>query len=179
MGKILAIAVLALAAAPAVALAQAGTETAPSDVKGWQAATWGMTEQQILDAFPGQVVRMEKPGPPNAARNDTRVTLHIPKYEINGVDYGVNFGFDKDGRLSLVALAADLKQGSELVFSGLSKLLTERYGAPTTDNHTLRKRDTIWRLKSTTIELGYLRIAGVAELVTLMYAPPSPEANKL
>jgi hypothetical protein len=30
-----------------------------------------------------------------------------------------------------------------------------------------------------TIDLEYLRITGVAGLVTLMYPPPSPEGNRL
>jgi hypothetical protein len=137
-----------------------------------------MTEQQVLDLFKGQAVRSDKPGPPDPARNDSRVTLRIPKYQINRVDYDVNFGFDKDGSLSFVALGT--MKGNELVFSELSKLLTERYGAPTTENRALNKRQAIWRLPSTVIDLGYLRVAGgAAEVVTLLYAPPSPEGSKL
>jgi hypothetical protein len=177
---------LALAAvvAPSSAGAPPSPEPSPSsavvatDAKGWRAATWGMTESQVLEAFPGEVVRMEKPGPPDP--HGTRATLTIPRFEIARADYAVNFGFDKDGALSFVGLVSAIKPTNEAAFETLRNLLTERYGAPTTEDRTRIKRQAIWRLPHTVIDLTLLRLAaGTIEVVSVSYAPPSAEGGKL
>jgi hypothetical protein len=153
-----------------------------------------MTEQQVLDAFKGQAVRLEKPQPTDP-RKDRTVKLTIPKYEIDGTSYDVRFGFNKDGGLNVVTLmsmvyrnqdAAVISRGegasllrTAAAFDALTKLLTQRYGAPTSQTGGPRKREAMWSLPSTIIELGYMYSAMVMEVVTLTYSPPSSEGNKL
>jgi hypothetical protein len=159
------------------AVAAAAPPEAPPDTKGWREATWGMTQQQVLDAFKGEVIR-NRPTPSLApVRPEGKGKLEIPSYEINGAPYAVSFGFDDADHLTFVFIASI--KSSQAAYAGLSKLLTEKYGPPTTEDRGPKTRKTLWRLPSTTIELEYELLYDVAETLTLNYAPRSAEGGKL
>ena len=173
------------AAAPPALVAQEAT-----DPNGWRAAVWGMTEGEVLAAFPGEVVKARKP----ETYRDSRVaTLEIPRYEVSGTTYRVLFGFDGLGYLASVSLFPfdSIAPGvaHEAAFNALEGLLIEKYGKPittkdTTPSRTSVSRERTWRLPRTVITLTYFKAAGFGtvkgfDMLLLNYAPPDKEAEKL
>jgi hypothetical protein len=67
----------------------------PVDPGGWTKAKWGMTPDQVKDAFP-QATQIQDMGSP---------TLGIPGYVIENRKFSAAFGFDKDNHLASVHLA--------------------------------------------------------------------------
>jgi len=171
---------LAGACVLAIATARAGD----LDVTGWRSATWGMTEEQVLAAFPDEAKRLEKP---EHFSSGTVAPVGIPDYEIKGRMYRVLFGF-ADGKLALVSIgpADNVKQGvsHEVQFGSLEDLLIEKYGKPISEKNDADSRDRMWRFNSSTISLSYFSIPSFgkvkgADSLSITYAPRSKDANKL
>jgi hypothetical protein len=141
------------------------------DANGWSKAKWGMTDSQVLAAFPGEA-RKEESG----SGTEGLVGLaSIPKTRIGEHDFEVTFFFVSKSRTLQevhldwrVDLYSNTKSGSELPpsasdFDDLEQLLIQKYGKPASKHvenpkpHDLEKKAS-WVLPSTTIVLDYFEI---------------------
>jgi hypothetical protein len=137
------------------------------DLDGWRAAEWGMTESDVLAAFAGEAVRLEKA----EHFKDTIGSVAIPKYEIQSTEYRVPMD------------NTTLGVSHEVPFGSLENLLTGKYGKPTSAKDERVVRSRMWRLPRTVISLNYLfaefGTVKRIDMLILTYQPPSKEANKL
>src|SRR5258708_16922423 len=79
-------------AAP-IATTTTTTTTVPPPPSAWRGARWGMTQAEVLAAFPSEVQRLPQPanfGPPGGGSTD----VAIPTYEINGMSFRDLVGFE-------------------------------------------------------------------------------------
>ena len=130
----------------------------PSDVKGWTATTWGMTEGEILKALPAQASQLAKP----VKYADRAATVGIERLTINHTDFIVDFLPDQQGRLDRVLLRPVSENPLESVFQTLAASLTEKYGPADFKDPTsgpVQKRIMRWTFPSTTIELLFTNMS--------------------
>ncbi len=130
------------------------------DVQGWREAKWGMTEDEILKAFKGEAVHLDK------AQDWDQLNLYasigINNYDINGDKYNVYFAMDKTAKtLKMIQIyAADKQYGLfQMRFKNLEPIFTEKYGAPSFKDNSDRivnKSVVAWYFPSTKIELQYM-----------------------
>jgi hypothetical protein len=137
----------------------------------WNEARWGMSENEVSEAFKGQV----SPLPPDkAARSEDGHSAHsvlqIREYDIDGRKFSVQFLFNSGHKLETVhlSLLSDNPYITDAAFKDLEARLTEKYGpaAFKSDDDSLGQsflfRGALyatrgWRLAATTIELAYSR----------------------
>jgi hypothetical protein len=146
----------------------------PKDVEGWNKTRWGMTKNKVLKAFEGKATAIEKPKKYEglSKQRDAYALVVLDEIEIGGDKYTVDFVFDdSDKKLIMVIISIKGKRPSELQFSSLEQMLTEKYGSPSFAKDT-RKPDKrlrggvvlegsdllerAWNFPSTIIELQYL-----------------------
>lgn len=137
------------------------------DLSGWSGARWGMSEQAVLDAFPGRAVRNDVPD---------ACPVVIRTVPIGSTDYRACFYFSS-GKLARVDLSpvrrADI---TESEFGRSESLLAEKYGKP----WQRRERDVSesrWSFRSSRISLSLDTIRGTPIVLTLRYEHIDP-ANK-
>jgi hypothetical protein len=134
------------------------------DPKGWRDARWGMTEEQILEAFRGQANRL-------AERMRTRgsalhTSVGIEHLDVDGTDMLVRFYVDNvDNRLELVKMEPADRNFCEAApatfFERMEPLLVRKYGQPATRANPKREpwRATtgtaVWNFPSTILQLHY------------------------
>lgn len=149
----------------------------PKDVNGWASARWGMTNEAILETFPGQAKRLEKrdqyKGTPPAYAE-----VGIEDFEILGQRYKIRFQMDQetDRLISILIQFQDTKNaGARVHFSSLEKALTEKYGRAIyrDEKETPDRRiggvllegsatwSAMWKFPSTVIELRYLELRSI------------------
>lgn len=166
-----------------VATAVASAQT-PADIGGWREARWGMTDDQVLAAFPGEAMRMERP---ELLPSGSECRAWIPRYNVQTMEFEVLLCFGHAG-LALVKLSTptspDVLRGIGINmawFKTLEELLTVKYGQPTS---ITAPATVLWARPDTTIRLShtylmpYRKSKGYSFL-TLSYAPPSKEVDKL
>jgi len=158
--------------------------TAQTDLKGWRYAEWGMTADQVIKVFKGEVEWFEKP----AEFENGNAPIGIESYALAGHKYKVSFVLDKNSKLHMVSL--DLQEeGNEAIFESLEKLLTEKYG---TSSYKNNRRDdgglapslyheTMWSFSKTTITLTYYELMTTTPMrvILLTYEAKNKELNKL
>jgi hypothetical protein len=106
----------------------------PKDVKGFLKTTWGMTEQQIIDAMKDDVVKLK-------SKKDFRVTgayatLGMKKYSIDSNDYIVYFVMDgKTNLLKQVNLEMIFQkvEDNSKSYDQVRDALEKEYGKATKD----------------------------------------------
>jgi hypothetical protein len=149
--------VAALAAAPAPA----------AEEGDWRGARWGMTEAEVLKAFPGEAVRLEKP---EKLADGNVVSLGIEKHAIGSTTFRVRFVFDPAGKLVLVSLRTDpLTYAEPKVFDATRKALSASLGEPaasSSDDNYIDMRQSTWWTRRSRIDVKF--IPGV---VAVVYAP--------
>ena len=163
------------------ALTGLGQTEIPKDVNGWSKAKWGMTEEQILQAFGGEVVRE-----PSAKDDSFFAPIAIPTTKIGQFQFTVRFRLDPGThQLCEVALlpveqmynytGSRVNATPEVVFDELKELLTQKYGKPASTgpvySGTVKVDDdsAIWRFPSAKIELTYIRPLTLGNLIALDY----------
>jgi hypothetical protein len=150
MTRFAAILMGALIAAPAAGIATA-RQTA-TDIAGWDAAKWGMTESEVASAFKGKAQKARKPKVINGV-SFTLTTSGITFATLKGT---VEFGFaQSDGRLQQVTFVPDKEYWDD--FEILDRHLTGLFGPQP------RKQDpqgsvplgttVVWRLNTSSIVL--------------------------
>jgi hypothetical protein len=163
----------------------ATAQTPPKDVNGWRDAKWGMTEEQLKEAFKSEVTLVPEP----SVNGDLHSFFAIPVYEIAGTKFKVVFSLDNDTK-TLKAVTMRPTNASDAfypqaLFKRLEALLTEKYGSPTRRTRPEDKQDTpsmtsvdaVWEFASTKISLGYLEFSEPtmkqSNLFSLTYEKPS------
>lgn len=120
----------------------------PKDVNGWTKASWGMTREEIMKAFPG-------------TRASENVLLSAP-FKIADHQFTAEFQFSKDSNL-LDAVAITPVEGTRFLddlFQPLELMLTEKYGPPTTrPEPSIENKEVVisWAFPSTIISLRRLK----------------------
>jgi hypothetical protein len=126
-----------------------GQSVAPADVEGWSQAKWGMTENQIMDAFKSEV-----------PTGDGLGNIIISDYEIANGRFKVSLSMD--GKTKLLNRVIIVPVTGVPAFNGpavnprtqfddLKALLTKKYGQPTSSGGN--NNAATWNFKSTTINL--------------------------
>jgi hypothetical protein len=130
----------------------------PKDIEGWREAKWGMTKDQVLQAFPGEA----KQGPPiKFKRGFIDGIVSIDKFVVSDLNTRALFQFNRDsGCLQRILL--EPSGGTAALFSEWYKrmlpLLIEKYGQPTVRSEPRAlngnvNESVVWSFPSTTIEL--------------------------
>jgi hypothetical protein len=148
---------------------------AADDPAGWSKARWGMTDQQIIDGFAGQAVRLDPPDKVNGAR------VWIESLDLAGTNFQVYMVPDKDGRLSSVLLSPrDLADGTDSLFQTLGELLVQKYGRPWKTGEEDGITEEQWTFSTTVVTLtrGKLPMTKT-RIVNIQYRKKSPDLDKL
>ena len=173
-------ALIAVAAWTTVAApARAAPPTRGADEADWRAARWGMSEDEVLKAFPGEAGRLEQV---LKLPDGNTVALGIQKYAIGATDFRVRFVFDRSGKLALVSLRTDPKAYAKPeVFEATRKALAERLGSPgaeSSDDNFVDLRQVSWWTRRDRVDLKY-----VDGTVVVLYSPtdggPQPQIPPL
>jgi hypothetical protein len=167
-------------AAPSVAAtAPPPPTTAPTPPPVWRAARWGMTKDEVLEAFPGEAQRLDTPAPfpqPQAGSitQAGSTDVAIPAYEADGSRFRVLFGFEGD-RLSRIHLFAS--KAGDTTCPDLEKRLTDEFSAPSQRGSTgssLRGEEIVWRRPDQTVVLACAEVRRLNYLtVALDYLAPA------
>lgn len=167
VSAVLAAPVLAQAPPPHLARPSASAKAAGS---GWRTTRWGMSEDEVLAALPGEAARLEKK---IELADGNVVSLGIDEHRLLSYAFQVRFVFGA-GKLALVSLRSLQSTNAPAeVFAAIEKHLTETLGAPAasdSDQEFIDLRQTRWRLGGTDVDLKY--IPGV---VVLQYHPRVPQ----
>lgn len=155
------------------------TASKPPDPGGWMAAKWGMTEKQVLAAFPDQARRLLHA---EEYSGGSFASIVIDSIEIGVIAYRVHFIFrPSDSTLEAVNICpADNSAGiCAAAYDHLEELLTNKYGAPRYRKDGDDARGTwlmiskilTWRLTTTEISLAYTHVVNTMPIVRLLYRP--------
>jgi hypothetical protein len=151
-------------------LAAAAAAFAADDPGGWTKAKWGMTDDQILAAFPGQAVRLDPP--------DAGAHIGIKTFDLADSPFDVRFLSDAAGLRKVVLTA--LSQPSprlDALFQDLENLLVDKYGRPWKSDEA-GDTDFQWSFPTTTITLGRTKVSGFGtQFVSLIYAKRQPSSS--
>jgi hypothetical protein len=144
------------------------------DPGGWTKAKWGMTEAELLAAFPGQAARLDPPD------KNTGCRVVIKDFTLSGVNFQVYMMPDPDGRLSSVLLQpAKSDDQTDQLFQDLQNLLVQKYGRPwkTAEGNNAEIQ---WTFKTSTVTLARTRFPGfTTQLVHVRYAHKDPDLDKM
>ena len=135
---------------------------------GWNGASWGASEEDLLQAFPA--ARRHDFFLLKTEAGDFGTTLAIDDYKFEGLDFRVDFLEDKERRLVGVELVRDA--GSQADFQLLERRLTQSFGMGLYDSS--RGGET-WSFPALQVELGYSQKNNA---VTIFYLKPAREASK-
>lgn len=151
-----------------------GALAAADDPGGWTRAKWGMTEDQVITAFGGEVTRFAKPDSANGAR------IGIERLDLSGTTFKVYMSMDAGGKLERVLLSPiDPKAATDGLFQSLQELLVEKYGRPWVTKEG-RITDVQWTVGSTVIQLTRADLALInMRIVSVQYRRRSPDADKM
>jgi hypothetical protein len=158
-----------------------GQTNSQKDVEGWSKAKWGMTDEQVLEAFTGDVVRL-----PASKELDPYAAIRIPIMKIGRSQFTVRFMLDpKTNQLCEVNIlpveqvhdysGPRTNAPPEVIFDELQELLTQRHGKPTSTGPThsgtvtLDDNSAVWRFPSTKIQLSYTRTLRFGNRVSVNY----------
>jgi len=155
---------LATGAAPSAPTPAAPPSAAPAPqaervidpVAAWRAARWGMSEDQVLKAFPGQARRLD---PAQKLADGKVVAVELQGIALDGLTYRAHFLFE-GGRLALVSLKslpAKLAAGTD--YDALRARLAQETGQPGQErppDGTVDYREIRFTAGGTAVDLKYL-----------------------
>jgi hypothetical protein len=165
---LLALLALGLPASPVAAAAPADGASGE-----WRGARWGMSVQEVLDAFPGEATRLD---PEQRLADGNTVSAGIERHELGGQPFRVRFVFE-GGKLALVSLVAGHEKfvGPE-AFESLRKLLEGRFGEPgtaTQDDAFIDMRQVRWERPRGRVDLKF-----IPGKVVILHSRPQAAAGK-
>jgi hypothetical protein len=149
----------------------------------WRNARWGMTPEQVLQAFPGEAVSMPQP----VDLDGLQVFCGIPDFQIGTDRFGVTFLF-KDKGLSEIRVSKSAKSHGEGIerYNTLLQMLTEKYGPPLITTQDNYHWDARWStaaasigLQRVAIDTGTGSYAYMTDSVAITYGPPGRDGSKL
>jgi len=135
-----------------------------TDIEGWSQARWGMTQEQVLSAFPGEAKILTGD---LVNRQFVRgiATVGINRADIGGIPVRVLFLFDGAGKLHGIRFVPSAAFPSDDQFMRMADALAGVYGAPTiravrdTRQHPLATPNSFvsaWVFPNSVIELVYI-----------------------
>ena len=104
---------------------------------GFPGTRWGMSEQQVQEAFLGKLTNISIPGSPSKV-------LGLKHYDIDKCDCYVSFEFDATGLLSRVGVGLNDETQIECP-KMILEILIGKYGVPTTDEPLISGNPTRMR----------------------------------
>jgi hypothetical protein len=152
-------------------------------IEGWRGAKWGMSVADVLAAFKGEAEKLSK----EEGWKDGVCLVKIPKLELAGEPFDVNFVFEKDKQVlkQVVLLASETVSSPELTFVPLEQKLTEKYGKPDFSNNEISGSDKSvitkkrsWKKGKTRIELRFFEIKEVIKRLTVTYEEIPEKGDK-
>lgn len=162
---------LLLATPLCLLLAAAGTPAAPAasaapaaaadrllePAAAWRAARWGMTEAQVLQAFPGQAKRLAQP---QKLADGKVVAVELQPVAVGPLTFRAHFLFE-EGKLALVSLKSlpgTLAEGSD--YEALRARLAAESGTPGQErpqDGTVDYREIRFAAGGTAVDLKFLQ----------------------
>jgi hypothetical protein len=135
-----------------------------------------MSDSEILASVPNSHVLSER-AEFSGSRNGY-ADVAVDPFIVNGDKFTVLFVLDdKTKHLKFISFSFDGRFPST-TYDGTTKLLTEKYGSPTTERSDADRKETIWRLKYTTIDITLTHFS-FGDFLTLIYSPTvSGDATK-
>ncbi|MSN27448.1 MAG: hypothetical protein GJV46_16510 [Geobacter sp.] len=138
------------------------------NINGYGKAIWGMSEDEVLKAEQGRVIKFDKP----AKYLNSTAPIGIDEINVGTDKFKVYYLFDdKSRKLEQVNLAG-LEENNELInartFTTILKLLTEKYGPPT---FIKANSNASWKLSRTLINLTHQYIRQMMTQVVISYKP--------
>lgn len=155
------------------------------DIAGWSKARWGMTDDEILQAFPGEATRLEKTQQYGAGRV---ADVGIEDTEIDTYHFTVDFLLDGNTH-KLVEVLLRLKEKNPGIaanaFDALEKALTEKYGKPAYRKERAKpglsgletENWASWHFPSTMIDLRFTHMPGVLSMMAVKYESAALKEN--
>lgn len=141
------------------------------DVEGWRQARWGMTETQILEAFKGEAIRLDKID----KYYNHYASVGINNINISGKLFNVRFLMDDYSKVLIkINITPVDKRGASISdFDDLKKRLIEKYGQPSFDNdrreQSTNKSEVTWNYPTSIIDLTLVELKGIAKVLVLSY----------
>lgn len=153
----------------------------PKDVEGWNKAKWGMTEDEILKAFEGQIEKLPQP----KVEPSNYSNLVLRGVEIGGNKFFAQFWFGKSSNQleGIELVPEDKSKNSSYLYSSLERMLIQKYGQPSfVDNQKqsgIITKSRIWNFPTSTIDLAYdeVPILGDPPSIEIVYRPNKKEEN--
>lgn len=143
------------------------------DIKGWNDARWGMTENELKNIFKDTLIKTDK----RQYMDDNKLyrDLKMSNFFIDGINFNVFFEMGSDNnklkRVRLVDLPA-----IPSYFNQLEHLLTMNYGTPLQKSETSQalsrdryKKSASWLFPSTKIELSYTHSQNLSDSLMILY----------
>ncbi len=147
------------------------------EVNGWQKATWGMKEAELVKAVP-EARLLEKP---EIYGRNLYAPFAIPDYEVLSLHFRVSFQMDSATKSLHGVVMKYLGKSPKELFENVGRLLIEKYGAPTDKEETdPTNRTWIWVFPKTMIEVTYFNEPSIKfEALTVHYSSTATsEAQK-
>lgn len=145
---------------------------------GWQETSWGMSAADVRAKYPDAVANSDA----DNRDGDLISTVTIPRYDVGGCSYRVNFWFERGGGLAKVALytpSGDRKQATGC-YKSVRELLTQKYGQPASEKTAKPTRftqqlDVAWSADDTAVGLHVADVPRAKQaFVSISYAPLHP-----
>lgn len=145
----------------------------PADVDGWDGVRWGMTDEEVKEAFGSDAKMME---PREDAKEGLYSNILLSSVKLGGQEFRASLWMDTDTKKlkKIVFVPKEQPEGYEWAetFIKLEESLVGKYGAPDveeTSNDPGTSAERKWIFPSTIIEMSYLRIQDT-ELLLLVFS---------
>lgn len=129
-----------------------------TEIEGWSQARWGMTQSQLLKAFPGEAKLLT--GDLTGRRFGSRgiATVEISGADIGGIPVRLLFFFDSAGKLDGIRFVTDLPSPSDEQFKKMETAMEGVYKTPSLRAAMGQSAlNTAWLLPNSVVELAYVR----------------------
>ena len=137
------------------------------DLLGWGHTRWGMSESEMIEAFPG-------PKPEKISREefyDCYADYMLKDVELESLKFEVVFQMSsKEDRLSRVVMRHQLPLGAQqdTQIKALFNSLVGKFGAPEMLDRPNHYR---WSLPSTTIQIHTINLPNSVNMISLIFEP--------
>ena len=142
---------------------------------GWGKTSWGMTQAQIKQAYPGEAVDL--PPAPNVQFNidgrEQYAQVGIGSTTIEGTEFSVSFILGPAGLQHVIITPRDKVFQTRDVYASLQRALAAKYGEPFANGTAESGVGTTisqWKTKTSIIQLRFVDISSIGtKFLTLSY----------
>ena len=129
------------------------------EIIGWNKATWGMTENELIKSFPNSIKLNTPELVPHG--NGLYVSVIIPSYKIENHEYKISFQMKPDTK-KLNRILIELNETTfETIFNSMTNLLIEKYGEPKNRQNSESEKKILWIYPKTKITLTRITINSI------------------